>query len=322
MITAEIKQKNRIPHHKNPPSFSRTYGALTFTMGLLFSLNTYAAPLRVVATTSDLASIAQDIGGKEVSVTALSAGTLDPHHVEPRPSMVQHLRHADAIIVVGMDLDGWSDSLIRVSQNPKIQLGNKGYISASEKITALEVPTGKIDGRQGDIHLHGNPHYWLDPLNGIQIARTITERLSEIAPDKASLFQKNLSAFEAQINARLPEWQAAIAPLKGKSIVAYHPTWSYFTKRFGLTIDNYIEPLPGISPSISDIMALEKRMLSKGSKLIIVESYSPKKEADRLSERTGAQVVILAPSVKGLPGTETYLTLFDYNISQLKRSIQ
>jgi len=291
---------------------------VALTLGIFGLSHVEARPLTIVTTTTDLADIARRVGGDAVSVTALSNGSTDPHHVEPRPSMVQQLRRADAIVVVGMDLDGWRDSLIRVSQNPKLQRGSTGYIEASTKITPQDVPVGKIDGRSGDIHIYGNPHYWLDPLNGVLIAETLAEKFAVLAPENAALFRANTARFAAQIQAKMPIWKAALSGLQGQSLVTYHPTWVYFMSRFGLRVTGYIESLPGVSPSLSYMMSLEKQMKEAQIKVIVVESYSPKKEAERLSAGTGARVAVLAPSVGGLPGASDYVTLFDYNIQQLK----
>jgi zinc/manganese transport system substrate-binding protein len=282
----------------------------------------YAAPLRVVATTSDLASITRHVGGDLVTVTSLSGGQTDPHHVEPRPSMVQQLRQADAVVVVGMDLDGWSDGLIRVSQNPRLQSNANGYIDASAKIVPLDVPTGKLDGRQGDIHVHGNPHYWLDPLNGILIAETIAAKLSKLSPENEAVFRANAANFGGKIRAQMPKWTASLSGLKGEKLVAYHPTWIYFTTRFGLTVTGHIQPFPGVSPSVSSMMALSQKMKKEKVAVIIVETYSPQKEAERLAQETGAKVAVLAPSVGAVSTVSDYLDLISYNVATLARLIR
>ena len=281
-----------------------------------------AAPLRVVATTPDLASITRHVGGDLVTVTALSSGQTDPHHVEPRPSMVHHLRQADAIVVVGMDLDGWSDGLIRVSQNPKVQRSAGGYIDASERIQPLDVPVGKVDGRQGDIHVYGNPHYWLDPLNGILIAETIAARLSKLSPEHEAVFRANAAKFSDKVRAQMPKWTASLSGFKGEKLVAYHPTWIYFTTRFGLAVTGHIQPLPGVSPSVSSMMALSQKMKKEKVSVIIVETYSPQKEAARLAEETGAKVAVLAPSVGAVSAVSDYLDLISYNVATLARVIR
>ena len=282
----------------------------------------HAAPLRVVATTSDLASITRHVGGDLVQVTSLSGGQMDPHQVEPRPSMVQQLRQADAIVVVGMDLDGWSDALIRVSQNPRLQSNAPGYIDASAKIQPLEVPVGNLDGRHGDIHVYGNPHYWLDPLNGRVIAETIAERLAKLSPENAHAFRANAAKFGDKIRAQMPQWTAALSGFKGEKIVAYHPTWIYFTTRFGLTVTGHIQPLPGVSPSVSSMMALSQKMKKEKVAVIIVETYSPQNEAARLAQETGAKVAVLAPSVGAVSAVSDYLELISYNVATLARLIR
>ena len=299
--------------------WTHTFVALALAWLCLATSPLHAAPLRVVATTPDLASITRHVGGDLVQVTSLSGGQMDPHHVEPRPSMVHQLRQADAIVVVGMDLDGWSLGLIRVSQNPRLQLNARGYIDASAKIQPLEVPTGKLDGRHGDIHVHGNPHYWLDPLNGILIAETIAERLAALSPENATVFRANAATFAKKIRAEMPRWSTSLAGLQNKKMVAYHPTWVYLTTRFGLKVIDHIQPLPGVSPSVSSMMALSRRMQSEGVSVIVLETYSPKKEAERLAQETGAKVAVLAPSVGAVSTVSDYIDLMAYNVAMLAR---
>jgi len=132
-----------------------------------------AKEIFVVTTTEDLADLVKAVGGDKVKVVSLSYGYQDPHLVEPRPSMVVHLKKADMLVKIGMDLDIWVDSLVAASRNSKIVYGAKGYVDASVGIYRLEVPQGKVDASMGDIHIYGNPHYWLDPEN----AKIITNKV-------------------------------------------------------------------------------------------------------------------------------------------------
>ena len=90
-------------------------------LSLLFVSPVFAAGrVRVVTTTSDLASLAKEIGKDKIEVLSLSKGTQDPHFIEVRPSMVVKLRKADLLILVGMELDIWVESLIDASRNRKV----------------------------------------------------------------------------------------------------------------------------------------------------------------------------------------------------------
>ena len=134
----------------------------------------HAAKLNVVTATTDLASLAQEVGGDRINVESVAKGYQDPHFVEAKPSFLLQLRRADLLILVGLQLEiGWLPPLITQSGNPRIQVNGAGYLDASQFAEILEIPTGQITRAMGDVHPLGNPHYWLDPENGRRIAKGI-----------------------------------------------------------------------------------------------------------------------------------------------------
>src|SRR5262245_53428167 len=85
--------------------------------------------LNVVATTEDLAAIAQEVGGDRITIDSLAKGYQDPHFVEAKPSFILKLQKADLLIVVGRELEvGWLPPLIQQSRNAKVQAGADGYL--------------------------------------------------------------------------------------------------------------------------------------------------------------------------------------------------
>src|SRR5438128_5288456 len=145
--------------------------------------------LRIMTATTDLAAVAQEIGGDKVAVESIARGYQDPHFVEAKPSFLLKLRHADLLIVVGLELEiGWLPPLITQSTNPKIQIGSPGYFDASRFARILEIPTGVVTRAEGDVHPLGNPHYWLDPENGLRLAKGIQSKLSEMHPNDTAYF--------------------------------------------------------------------------------------------------------------------------------------
>ena len=132
-----------------------------------------SAALKVVTTTPELESIAKSIGGAHVSMVSLARPDQDYHKVEARPTDVTRVASADVVVRVGMDLDLWMDGVLQAARNRAVMKGGTGYVDASEMIRRQEVPRGQISGASGDIHVEGNPHYWLDPGNGKVIAYEI-----------------------------------------------------------------------------------------------------------------------------------------------------
>src|SRR3982751_5566024 len=147
------------------------------------------AQLKVVTTTEDLGSLAREVGGDKVSVTALAKGYQDPHFVDPKPSFILAVSRADLLIVVGRELEiGWLSPLLTSSRNAKVQPGSAGYLDASLNVKILEIPTGQITRAMGDVHPLGNPHYWLDPNNGRIIAQSIRAKLQQLLPADRAYF--------------------------------------------------------------------------------------------------------------------------------------
>lgn len=276
--------------------------------------------VKVAATLPDLAYIAKQVGRQHVDVSAIAKGYQDPHYVDAKPSFVLNLKRADMFIQVGLDLEiGWVPPLLETSRNPDIYFGGKGYMDASEGVQLLEVPD--VDPAelraQGDIHIYGNPHYWLDPLNGKIIAKNIAAKLSTLRPELSSAFEKNVTTFSARIDSAMQVWQSLIEPYKGTRIIAYHNSWPYFEKRFGIDIVGFIEPKPGIPPSPSHLVSVIRKMQEEHIKVIIISPYFDAKPAESVADRTGAVVLRFAPSVGAFAEVKTYFDVFDYNIRAL-----
>ena len=282
-----------------------------------------AKKLRVITTLTDLASLTQEIGGDKVEVEALAKGYQDPHFVEPKPSFLLKLRSADLLISVGLDLEiGWLPPLITQSGNGKIQVGAPGYLDASQFAEILEIPQGKLTRAEGDVHPLGNPHYWLDPDNGRRIARGIAAKLSELDPDDTALFQQREKDFAKRLAEADLKWRAEMTPYRGRQIVTYHRSWPNFAKHFGLEVEGYIEPRPGIPPTPSHTIDLVNLMKRENIKVVLVEPYFDLKTPNSIGSMTGAKVVQMMPSVGGKPAITDYFKLFDYDIAVLTQAFQ
>lgn len=276
-----------------------------------------ATKINVVTTTSDLKSITELLGKDKVDVSSIATGYQNPHFVDPKPSYIIKLSKADMFVTVGLDLEiGWSPQLLSSSRNPKIQKGSNGYVDASTGVTLLQVPS-VINRGEGDIHIFGNPHYWLDPINGKQIARNICDGLEKISPENKAYFEANLNDFNTKIELKLKEWTTKMAPYKGVKIIAYHNEWVYFEQRFGLVIVDFMEPKPGIPPTPSQLVKIISEVKSNAIKVIISSPYFTTSSSDVVSQQTGAKTLVLATSVGAFDNIKDYFDLFDYNIDKL-----
>jgi zinc/manganese transport system substrate-binding protein len=283
----------------------------------IFGANTQAAKLRVVTTLTDLKSITEFVGGDKVDVFAIATGFQNPHFVDPKPSYILKLSKADMFVTVGLDLEtGWVPPLLNSARNSAVMKGGDGYVDASVNVPLLQVPSS-VNRAEGDIHIFGNPHYWLDPAVGKIIAQNICDGLVRLDRADEAFFRANLAKFNGMIDAKIKEWTAKLAPFKGAKVIAYHNEWVYFEQRFGLQIVDFLEPKPGIPPTPSQLAKVINEMKRDKIKVIITSPYFTAESAELVARNAGGKVVTLATSVGANDNIKSYIDLFDYNIAKM-----
>jgi zinc/manganese transport system substrate-binding protein len=282
-----------------------------------------AKKLTVVTATTDIAALAQEVGGDKISVESIAKGYQDPHFVEAKPSFLLKLRQADLLIVVGLQLEiGWLPPLINQSGNARIQVGAPGYLDASQFAEILDIPTGTVTRAMGDVHPLGNPHYWLDPENGRRIAKGIAGKLGDLDPSNTAYYQERFQDFDKRLAAAEQKWDAEMKPYHGRKVVTYHNSFPNFAKHFSLNVIGYVEPRPGIPPTPSHTIELIGLMKRENCKVILVEPYFDLKTPQAIARDTGGIVVQYLPSVGGEKQVTNYFELFDYDIGLLTKAFQ
>jgi len=275
------------------------------------------AQLRVVASTSDLAYFAREIGGELVEVESIAHPSADVHFVEVRPSYMVKVRKADVVLKVGLELDQWMDQIIGGSRNSRLIV-----VDCSKYVEPMEVPDFKVDARHGDIHRYGNPHYWLTPVNVEPMTDAIVEALSQADPGNADRFRERRKTFLARLESGLAELATTIETLKDVEVVTYHNSWPYFNEYVGLVAAGFVEPYPGVPPSPSHVKDLTSMIRDEGIRIIGVEPYFDRRVPNRIAQETGAKVVILYPSVGGRAQDESYLDWLTGNINALIEALE
>ena len=280
------------------------------------------AKLNIVVTTPDLAAIAKKVGGDKVEITTLARPTEDPHFVDAKPSFIVKLNRADALVEGGAELEvGWLPPLLAGARNDKLASGQPGRILCNEGIRMLEVPS-QLTRAEGDIHPLGNPHFVVDPVNARIIAAHLADAFAKLDASSTEVFRTNGKKFADALDAKLVEWAAKLAPFQGAKIVSYHKSWPYFAERFGLTMDIFLEPKPGIPPSPAHLADVITKMKEQRARVIIVDPYLNRKTAETVARSTDAVVVDVAQFPGGVKGTDGgYIALMDYLVNSLAKAL-
>ncbi len=308
-------------------------------------------PLRVCATTPDLASLVASIGGPLVEVTTFTKGVEDPHFLDARPSMIRALHDADLLVDVGLDLEvGWLPVLTGQARNGNVLRGGAGRLVAGDGIQTLGVPSGIVDRALGDVHAYGNPHYLLDPVRGLQVAGQIRDALSRLRPEARDAFGKRYDELRERIAGalvgeqlagtydveklallqqhgrlqsflteqgqldQLGGWLGALRPYAGAKLVADHDLWPYFAARFGLEVIGFFEPKPGIAPTTGHLEELTRRMQAEQVRVILSVPYFSARHAEFVARKTGARIAAMAHQTGARPGATDYVAMIDHNV--------
>ncbi len=269
------------------------------------------AKITVGASLPDLASIASYIGGDNVEVFSIVRSTSDPHSVDVLPTYMVRVARADIYLKVGLGLDQWADQIIEGARNSKLKI-----VDCSAQVSVLEKLTGKVDASMGDVHPNGNPHYWLDPANGVLIAATIADALVAIDPEHAEAYRANLERFRSETEQKLSAWKIESDKVTNHSIVTYHSSWSYFARAFGFDIAAKVEPIPGIPPSASHLALLANTIREDKVRVVIQEPYFSDDGAKYLARETGITMTKLSPSCTDV-SAESYFAHFDQILAAL-----
>ena len=312
--------------------------------------------VEVCATTPDLGSLVREIGGEQVDVTVFVKSKEDPHFAEAKPGFVKATNGCELFVQNGLGLEvGYAPALLQAARNPELLPGNRGFLDASGAITPKGVPAGTVDRSMGDVHPHGNPHYLLDPLNGLAVAEKIAAKLTELRPASAGAFAARLAKFRDDLfrhlvgddlarkygaevpklatlfergkllpflsgqgeAARLGGWFAAMAPHFGARAIQDHPIWLYFADRFGLRIVGSLEPRPGIPPTTKHMNEIVGLMQADGVRIVLASAYYDPRYARFVAEKSGARVLAMANQVGATAGADTYLEMIDHDVRQV-----
>lgn len=278
-------------------------------------------PLSVVATLSTFADLANTIGGEYVDVSFIASPKFNPHFIEPKPSDVLKVKRAGLFVHAGLDLELWRWPLVDAAGNTRVMPGQPGELDLSQGIPLLEVPARSVSRSEGDIHIYGNPHYWMDPENAKRMAQTLCDKLCLIDSAHEQEYHRNLAAFLGRLDQNITEWRFQLAPHKNQELVGYHNEWPYLMRFAGLRMDRFLEPKPGIPPTPKQVEFIERYVKEHMIQGIVQATYFPARAAQTVAKRTRARVILLCQNVGEVPEASDYIAMMDYNVRQLTAAL-
>ena len=276
-------------------------------------------PIRLVTSTTDLAYAARQVGGNLVAVESMLGGPENPHFVDARPNFIRMAANAQIVCLVGLGLEvGWLPKVLAKSGNSAVQPGGKGYCETGKSMAAhsiLEKPTGPVDRSMGDVHPHGNPHFWLSPVALAEAAEVIKHTLVAIDRENALAYMKNYNAFVSAMATLQSQIEKTIGPrLKPGNFpvfIEYHKDFAYYAQSFGLISFGSIEEKPGISPSAGRIAQVAQEAKAAGVKFGLASENAPKKILEKFTQLSGIPIFVVAVSIQKNDEPSSYAALLN-----------
>lgn len=279
-----------------------------------------AQEVTVVTTIPDLTDLVQRIGGPRVETVELVAPGSNPHQVIAKASMVLKVSRADGLVCMGLDLEhAFLPAVLEKVRQPHLRPGGKGYAEVGPRIRALEVPEDLTRARAVDVHPHGNPHFNMDPRNGLLMAETVRDLLVAIDPAGADGYRARWEAWDAEARRRIADWAKRMAPVRGSKVLTYHRSWSYFADCYQLELAGEVEPKPGLAPTARHLAELAKRIEEEELKVLLMEPWYPESRVqgvagDRLT------TVRMATTVGATRDTLSYLDFHEALVRETLRA--
>jgi zinc/manganese transport system substrate-binding protein len=280
------------------------------------------AELKIVTTASDYADIARQIGGDKVTAHSVMKGPENVHNVLAKPTEMAYLNQADLFVHGGLDTEPWRDNLVKGARNPRILDGKPGSVDMSNGIQLKEVPAGKTDRSQGDVHAYGNPHFTLNPQNAQRMTVTLVKAMCNVDPANAAIYKANAVKFVDSMADVSREIKKQFEPYAGLKVVIFHKAWEYFDDAIPFEIAGTIEPKPLITPSPAQVQQTIQMMKDQRVKVVICETYSDAKLAQYVADQAGAKMIVLPDHVNGVPEADSYQKLFRYDTRKLIETAQ
>jgi len=265
-------------------------------LALLFAviyLPAYAENSKVRVFTSILPQkyFVEKIAGDLVEVEVLVGSGMSPHTFEPLPQQMSRLSRAAVFFMIGVPFE---HALVQrlAAVCPDLKFVDTGKNAARRSMNEQE---SDHQHSEDCVHEAGapDPHIWLDPANAVTIAAAIASGLIEIMPDRAARLEEGLQKLTAELTAVDEQLAASLKPLKGQTMLVFHPAFGYFAARYGLKQQSV--EIEGKEPGPRQLAELIRQCRQLGIRVIFVQKQYPVAAAETIARSINGAVVAIDP---------------------------
>ena len=269
---------------------------------------------KVVATTTMLEDMVKVLGGEYVEVEGLVSVGADPHVYQPRPSDARMIAESDAVVMNGLLLEGWMESLVRNAG------GERPVIVGGESIA--EEDQLRVEGAV-------DPHVWFDVGLWRQVTDKVAEGLIELAGDDEAMAEdiRNRHREYDEVLAELDEWvgeRMQTVAEEQRVLITSHDAFNYFGKAYGIDV----EAVQGLSTeqeaSQRDVANIIELVEERNAPAVFTETSVNPGLIEQVARETGAEAVgpLYSDSIGAAgSGADTYVAMVQANVEMITEAL-
>ncbi len=269
--------------------------------------------LRVLASTSFLADIAQNVAGDRLEVTSLLPFGADPHSYQAAPVDVAKIAESDLLILNGLEYEQFIEPLLENS-------GGEALV--------IEASAGLSPGEDAGSEHGVDPHMWLDPNLVITYVENIRDGLIKVDPDGVDIYTENSESYIVQLK-ELDEWivgQVNIIPIERRLLVTNHEALGYFAERYGFEIAGSVIPSfsSNAASSAQEMARLIDEIKNINAPAIFLDTADNDTLAKQIADETGVMIVddLHLESLTQGPPAATYIDMMKHNVSRIVEALK
>ena len=297
-------------------------------------------PLRLVASTTLVADVVQQVAGPDAQVTALLPPMADPHSFILTAQHLTAVQAADLVVTNGLGLEeALLADLLAAAVAPVISISEG--IEPRELGEAEQADENEAEGEEqeaeledegeaadGDDHHGVDPHVWMDPTLVQHWADNMGRALAALDPSGAAEYERRAAAYQlslAELDAWIVQQVAGIAP-EDRLLVTDHEALGYFADRYRFEVVGAV--VPGFStlaePSAGQLAELQQELQDRGVKAIFISVSANRALAERLSEDLGLPLVPLFTGGLSQPQGEApnYLAMMEHDVMAIVQALR
>jgi manganese/iron transport system substrate-binding protein len=252
----------------------------------------------IVATTSVICDLTEQIAGETVDLKCLVDAGVDPHLYQPTPEDRKAIDSAKLILYGGYNFDPALIKLVKATSNSASKIAVH-EVAVPNPLLGEEHEHGEEEHEEeeGEKHAEGakvpDPHVWHNAQNGIRMVEEIADSLEQLVPNNASVYQANADKITNELT-KIDTWiksQIATIPANKRKLVTTHDALGYYVNAYGLSFEGALEGLSTeAQPTAARVSELVKDIKKTGVPTIFTEITNNPKLMETVSREANVKI--------------------------------